>query len=330
MLESVPGTLETLSPDATEYAAATGGVAVFDRSERGKLAVSGPQAAEFLDSILSNDIGAIGVGSGADAALLTHKGRMLAEVRVLRTDEELLLDTERVSLQALFDALQQFRVGYRAEVHKRTLEMGLLSVVGARAAQALGEPPLEEEHDHVVLELGGRSVRVVRTRLGFDLLCGAEDLEAVRSSLIGGGALPIGELSWECLRVEAGIPVYGVELDEAAMPQEAGLHERAVSYSKGCYVGQETVARLYWKGKPNRLLRGLRFSEPVERGLVLLQNEREVGAVASVVASPRLGLIGLALVRREAEPGDILAVADSGASATVAELPFGALAEERG
>jgi folate-binding Fe-S cluster repair protein YgfZ len=114
------------------------------------------------------------------------------------------------------------------------------------------------------------------------------------------------------------------------MPQEAGINKRAVSYSKGCYIGQETVARLYWKGKPNRLLRGLRFSDPVESGAPLRQNERDVGSVASITASPRFGLIGLALVRQEVEPGDILAVGDTSAAATVVELPFHPTSAEHG
>ena len=106
------------------------------------------------------------------------------------------------------------------------------------------------------------------------------------------------------------------------MPQEAGIHERAVSYSKGCYIGQETVARLYWKGKPNRHLRGLRLSAPVAPGTPLLLGDQQVAAVGSVASSPRLGPIALALVRREGEPGAELATADGAISATVVELPF--------
>jgi folate-binding protein YgfZ len=325
----VPSTLETLAPDAVEYAAASGAVGLIDRSDRGKLALSGPDAVAFLDSVVSNDIAAIAVGGGADAALLTHKGRMLAEVRVLRSEEELLLDTERVSLQALFDALSRFLIGYRAELHKRTLQVALLSLVGPLASQPLEQPPPSAEHAHVASNLGGRPVRLVRTRLGVDVLCAAEDRDVVWAALLAEGAVPIGDTTWDCLRIEAGIALYGVELDETTMPQEAGIHLRAVSYSKGCYIGQETVARLYWKGKPNRLLRGLRFSEPAAPGTELRQNERDVGNVASLAASPRLGLIGLALLRREAEPGDILAVADTSASATVVELPFHGEATER-
>jgi folate-binding protein YgfZ len=304
------------------YAAATEAVAMFDRSERGKLAVSGPDAAAFLDSLLSNEIVGVEAGAGVDAALLTHKGRMLAEVRVLATADELLLDTERAALQALFDALSQYRIGYRAELHKRTLECGLLSLIGPAAAGVLEQPPGPAEHDHRASELAGRPVRVIRTDVGIDVLCATDDSAAVADALRRAGAAPIDDAVAETVRIEHGRPRFGVEIDEDAMPQEAGLHERAVSYEKGCYVGQETVARLYWKGKPNRHLRGLRYSAEVPSGAALLLGEQRVGAVASVARSPRLGSIGLALVRREAAPGMLLAVDGTDASATVVELPW--------
>lgn len=320
---AVTPVLQALAPDAAEYAAATQGAGLIDQSERGKLALSGPDAVAFLDSLLSQDIAAIAVGGGADATLLTHKGRMLAELRVLRTEDELLLDTERIGLQALFDALMQFRVGYGAELHKRTLERALLSVVGPGAAGLLQQPPPDGEFAHVAGVVDGCAVRVIRTRSGVDVLCDSAEVARVRAALEAAGAVPISRATLECLRIEAGVPRFGVEIDETTMPQEAGIHERAVSYKKGCYVGQETVARLYWKGKPNRLLRGLRLSEPIAAGTVVWQNERDVGALASATASPRLGRIGLALLRHEAEPGDILSVEGSAATATVVELPFG-------
>jgi folate-binding protein YgfZ len=304
------------------YAAATESVALLDRSERGKLAVSGPEAAVFLDSLLSNAIVGLEPGTGADATLLTHKGRMLAEVRVLATEDELLLDSERAALQALFDALRQYGIGYRAELHKRTLECALLSLIGPSADGALEQPPGPAEHEHRASELAGRPVRVIRTDLGLDVLCAAGDVAAVADVLRRAGAVPIDDAVAETVRIEHGRPRFGVEIDEDTMPQEAGLHERAVSYTKGCYVGQETVARLYWKGKPNRHLRGLRFSAEVSSGAALLLGEQRAGAVASVVRSPRLGPIGLALVRREAAPGALLAVDGTDATATVVELPW--------
>jgi folate-binding protein YgfZ len=130
----------------------------------------------------------------------------------------------------------------------------------------------------------------------------------------------VGEEAAEILRVESGRPRWGFELDESVIPQEAGLNDRAVSFTKGCYVGQETVARLHYRGKPNRHLRGLRLSEPVEPGTPLLLGEREVGSVGTTVVSPRLGPIALAIVRRHAEPGAVLAAGE--ATAEVLTPPF--------
>jgi folate-binding protein YgfZ len=304
------------------YRAATEAVALLDRSARGKLALSGGQAVELLDSVLSNDIGSLSPGRGVEATLLSHNGRMLAEVRVLRTPEELLLDTERVSLQALFDALQRFRVGYDAQLHKRTLECGLLSLIGPGARDILPLDPGAGEHDHRSAELDGAPVRLISTPLGVDVLCASEDTDTVARALALAGAVTIEETTAETVRIERGRPRFGVEIDESTMPQEAGIHERTVSYSKGCYIGQETVARLYWKGRPNRLLRGLLLAAPVAAGAALTLDSKPVGTLGSFAASPRLGPIGLALVRREVEPGTSLAVGEQAVEATVVELPF--------
>ena len=160
---------------------------------------------------------------------------------------------------------------------------------------------------------------LIATDLGIDVVCAAEDAERVRGSL---GVPVVPEAAAEVVRVESGRPRYGVDLDEGTIPQEAGLNERAVSFTKGCYVGQETVARLHYRGKPNRRLRGLRFSDAVPTGTPLVLAEREVGRVGSSVVSPRLGPIGLALVRREAAVGDELVA--GGTRAVVADLPFAA------
>ena len=135
------------------------------------------------------------------------------------------------------------------------------------------------------------------------------------------GAVPVSEGVGECLRVEHGRPRYGVDLDDSVIPQEAGLNERAVSFTKGCYVGQETVARLYYRGKPNRRLLGLKLDAPAQPGSELRLGEKVVGRLGSSVVSPDLGPIGLALVRREAAPGDAVTVGET--SAEVVALPFG-------
>jgi folate-binding protein YgfZ len=312
----------TESP-ATAYTAVTESCGLVDRSERGKLALTGADAAEFLNGQVTNDVAALEPGEGLYAAFLTHKGKMLGDLRVLRTEDELLLDTERVALQALFDMIRRFKVGYDVELHKRTLQRGLLSLVGPCARRVAGAEDLPEtEHAHRAGTIAGREVRLVVTDTGIDVLCLSEDTEAVAAALRDAGAVPVGEDVAEVVRVERGRPRYGAELDDSTIPQEAGLNERAVSFTKGCYVGQETVARLYYKGKPNRHLRGLRLSAPAEPGAELRLGEKVVGRLGSAVVSPRLGPIGLAIVRREAEPGATLTVGDGAVTAEVVELPF--------
>jgi folate-binding protein YgfZ len=291
-------------------------VGLVDRSERGKLALTGPQAKELLSGQVTNDTEALTPGGGCYAALLTNKGKMLADLRVIDTGSELWIDTERVALQALFDNLRRGAVGWQAELQKRTLQQALLSLVGPHAALAVGGE-IGPEHANRAAQLGGAEVLLIATDLGVDIVCAAEDAEPIRSAL---DVPVVPEAAAEVVRVESGRPRYGVDLDEGTIPQEAGLNERAVSFTKGCYVGQETVARLHYRGKPNRHLRGLRFSAPVASETPLVLGEREVGRVGSSVVSPRFGPIGLALVRREAAVGDELAA--GAARAVVAELPF--------
>lgn len=311
--------LDTL---ATDYRAITEACGLLDRSERGKLALSGADAATFLQGQVSNDVEGLAPGTGCYAAFLTPKGKMLGDVRILATADELLLDTERVALQALFNMIRHFSLGYQVQLHKRTLERGLLSLVGPGAARAAGADDLPlNEHAHVLVAIGAVPARAIRTDVGIDLLCDSADTDSLRDRLTDAGAVPVTEAAVECLRVEHGRPRYGVDLDESIIPQEAGLNERAVSFTKGCYVGQETVARLYYRGKPNRQLRGLRLSAPVEPGEELEFEGRAVGRVTSVARSPRFGPIALALVRREAPPGVTVSVGDA-VTAEVAELPF--------
>lgn len=314
-----------------EHQALTEGCALLDRSERGKLALTGAGSVEFLNGQVTNELAQLRPGEGCYAAFLTHKGKMLGDLRILAIGEdpdgpptELLLDTERVALQALFDMIRRFKIGYDVELHKRTLETGLLSLIGPQAAgiaerafYTSSELPVRE-HNHMAVG----PVRLVATDVGLDVLCDAGSLAGVLETLRAAGAVEVNEAAAEILRVERGRPRYGVDLDDTTIPQEAGLNERAVSFTKGCYVGQETVARLYYKGKPNRHLRGLRLSEPVNPGAELRLGERPVGTLSSSVLSPAFGPIGLALLRREAEPGARLVVGEGPAAATVVELPF--------
>src|SRR5215210_6507174 len=309
----VSAAIDTL---AGGYRALTERCGLVDRSERGKLALTGAEAKEFVHGQVTNDVEALQPGQGCYAAFLTHKGKMLGDLRILDLGHELFLDTERVALQELFNMIRRFKLGRDVELHKRTVERGLVSLVGPGAREAAGAPDLGlAEHDNAAGEIGGVPVRLVATAEGVDLICEAERTAELKSAL--DGVPEVSEAAAEVVRVESGRPRYGVDLDDSVIPQEAGLNERAVSFTKGCYVGQETVARLYYRGKPNRHLRGLRLSEPAGRGEPLRLGEREVGRLGSSVVSPARGPIGLAIVRREAAPGDTLAVGDGGVTASV-------------
>jgi folate-binding protein YgfZ len=296
---------------------------LLDRSERGKLALSGAEARAFLQGQVSNDVESLEPGRGCYAAFLTPKGKMLGDLRILDTGDQLLLDTERVALQELFNMIRRFSIGYQVELHKRTLERGLLSLVGPEsdAVAAVSALP-EAEHSHVAAAVGGVAARAIRTDVGIDLLCEAADTEALGAALRDSGALPVSEEAAECLRVEHGRPRYGPDLDNTVIPQEAGLNERAVSFTKGCYVGQETVARLHYRGKPNRHLRGVRLSGPAASGDEVKLEGRVVARLGSVVESPSLGWIALALVRREAPPRSSVDVGGGAVRGDIVELPF--------
>jgi folate-binding protein YgfZ len=313
-------TVDALAP---AYEACTSGAGLVDRSELGKLLLTGEEARAFLDGQVSNEIAALEAGHGRYAALLTNKGRMLGDLRVIAVDDDLLLLTERVALQALFDQVRRGLIGWQAELHKRTLELALFSLVGPRAeeiARAAGLPmPGPQEHDVAARD----ATAVVRTDLGLDVLPPADQAEAVRRALLDAGAVEAPEAAAEIVRVEHGRPRYGLDLDDTVMPAEAGIVDRAVSFTKGCYVGQETVARLHWKGKPNRHLRLLRLTAPATSGDVVVAEDRDVGRVGTAVVSPRLGPVALAVVRREVAVGDRVLVGAGGIEAEVADAAAG-------
>ena len=294
------------------------GCGLLDRSERGKLALTGPEAKAFLHGQVTNDVEGLQSGEGCYAAFLSHKGKMQGDLRVLNTGDELWLDTERATLQPLFTMINRYKLASDLELHKRTLQQGLLSLIGPDARTIAGAEDLaEREHSNAAGEIDGIPLLMVATDVGVDLVCDAERTEELAEALRARGARDVSDDAAEALRVERGRPRFGLDMDESTIPQEAGLNERAVSFTKGCYVGQETVARLHYRGKPNRHLRGLRLSGPAEPGAELRLGEKVVGRVGTVA-----GERALAIVRREAQPGATLAVADGATTAEVVELPF--------
>ena len=307
----------------SEYRTATENAALIGRSDRGKLALTGADTKAFLQGQVSNDVEALTAGHGCYATFLTPKGKMLGDLRILDTGDELLLDTERVALQELFNMIRRFSLGYDVELHKRTLQSGLLSLIGPQSTAVAGVADLgPAEHDHRPCEIAQVPARAIRTDLGVDLLCDADQTDALAEALEAAGAHPVGEQVADTVRVEHGRPRFGIDLDDTVIPQEADLNGRAVSFTKGCYVGQETVARLFYRGKPNRQLRGLRLSEPAWTGAEITFGDRVVGRIGSVAESPVFGALALALVRREAPPGSHVRVGHEAIQGVIVELPF--------
>src|SRR3954464_6799574 len=299
----------------TDYERLREAVGLVDRSARGKLRLTGAETVDYLQGQVTNDIEALAPGTGCYAALLNHKGKMLADMRVLRGEDYVWIDAEPEGLPALVRNACMFSIGRDVHHEDVTADYAILSLIGPDAREPLDNPPPQEEHSFTTGDHG----MYVATDLGVDVVCPAGDAAAVREAL---GVEPVSEEAAECLRIESGRPRFLYDVGTDTIPQEAGLNDRAVSFTKGCYVGQETVARLHYKGKPNRHLRGLRLSEPATRGDEIRLGERVVGEVGSTAVSPELGPIALAVIRREAEPGATVQVGDASAEAKVAELPF--------
>ena len=298
----------------TEYERLREAVGLLDRSERGKFLLTGAEVGEFLQGQVTNDVEGLAAGSGCYAALLDHKGKIRADMRVLRGDDWFWLDTEPIGRAPLAQTLKMYSLGRDVKFQDVTEERAILSLIGPAAREALDAAPSDVEFAFVEGEHG----LYVATDLGVDVICAADQADATRDAL---GIEPVSDEAAECLRIESGRPRHGFDMGTDTMPQEAGLNERAVSFDKGCYVGQETVARLHYKGKPNRFLRGLRLTDAVEPGAPIVFGDKQVGTIGSASVSPAHGPIALALVRREAAVGDTVQVGDR-VEAEVVELPF--------
>jgi len=292
-------------------------VGLVEREGRAVLELTGFDAAEFLQGQVTNDVEALEPGSGCYAALLDHKGKIRTDMRVLRlADDRLIVDADPAGLAILDHVFQTYSLGRQVSHTDLSADHTVLSLIGPTARNRLDPTPGEREHDHVLTPYG----IAVATDVGIDLVCGESQAAAARDDL---GVPEVSRDAAECVRIESGRPRLGFDMDGTTIPQEAGLNDRAVSFTKGCYVGQETVARLHYKGKPNRRLRGLRLSAPATHGEPIMLGDRQVGTIGSSCVSPVHGPIALALVRREAGLGDEVAVGHAADPATVVDVPFG-------
>jgi folate-binding protein YgfZ len=315
---------------AAEYAALVQGIAVVDLGFRTLVSAIGPDRVEFLQGMLTNDVATLAAGSGCVALLLTIQGRVVADVRVAALDEELRLDVDARVREAFLDALGRLIIADDVELVSPERAMALVGVEGPGAALVLGpDAATLDAFAHREVEVGGVGVRLVAGgELGagsFTLHVPAADVTRVWDALVAGGALPCGMQALEARRVELGVPRVGVDMDDKTLAIELPV-EPLISTTKGCYLGQEVVARGTSRGHANRRLRALVLDGPVPPvGAALVADDREVGRLTTVVQAFGIGRpAALGLVRREHwDAGSELAVAGSDATtARVADWPL--------
>jgi folate-binding protein YgfZ len=307
---------------AAEYEALHSRAALFDRSHRGRLRVSGERAAEMIAGLVTNDVAALAPGQGCYAAALTAKGKIVADVRVFIEESSVLVDAPTRAAEAWAAMVKKYvnpRIAPHTDEGARLRDIGIFGANARHIVSAITgvQPPaltVLAPYAHVTVELDGARVLVASVPElgidGFELIVPAESYETLWQRAVDAGAAPAGLEAWEIARVEAGRPEWGLDIDDTTIPQEANFDElHAISYTKGCYVGQETVARVHFRGHVNRHLRGIRAPgvEPPPRGATLHDAAgAQVGDVRTAVRSPMLGGIALAMIRREVAPGAAL------------------------
>ena len=335
------------------YTAARQRAGLIQRADRARIVVSGADRAAFLQGLLTNDIVALKAGQGCYAAYLTAQGRMIADLYVYELGDVLLLTLHRDVKDAVMTKLDQVIFSEDVQLGDVTETFAQIAVVGpAAASMAAGvlDVPAETLHgmaEHGNLRTswlappklagvsssegrGGSPAIVTRAgdtgEAGFDLFVERVHAEALKTSLLAAGAIEVDAATAEAIRIESGVPLFHHDMDEDTIPLEAGIESRAISFSKGCYVGQEVVIRVLHRGhgRVARKLVGLRLEGdrvPPE-GTVIRAGDREVGRVTSSTASPALGQpIALGYVHRDfIEPGAKVTV--DGAAAEVVALPF--------
>lgn len=321
-----------------EYRAVHDTAGIIDLSFRAQLGLSGEDRVSFLQGMVSNDVGSLQPGQGCPAALLTERGRIVADLRVYALEDRFLLDLDARITAKTVAALERFIIA--DDVELEALDQATLAVLGPLAPRLLAaagvSPSPTGTCQHTQARLAETPVRIVRvpeTGLnGYELLLPQPRAEAVWQALVRAGqplgARPVGLHALNILRIEAGIPWYGLDMDEDRIVLEVGL-DHALSFNKGCYLGQEVVERASARGRVNRKLSGLLVQEgpvPPQRGDKLFHATREVGWITSAAISPRLGRpIALGYIRREhLEPGTQLRIDTNGTPmiAEVAVLPF--------
>ena len=316
------------------------GVGVFDLSHRGRLRLIGSDRAAYLHRIISNDVEGLSVGEGNYATILTNRGKIIADMNVYIFEDSIGIETNAETTLSLYQELDKYLIADDVTIEDFTEQSGVVGVHGPKSAKLLQEvygfdvEDLPEYHS-IVTEIDERCLVCVRANetgeVGYNLCTESESIEWLWDTLLtkgrAFGAEPVGLNALDSLRIEAGIPRYGAELDDSVFPGEAEL-EQAISFEKGCYIGQEIVARMKYRGHPNRLLRGFEIENdiPPQSGDRLFDRDKDIGWLTSAIVSPTFGkTIGMGYVRMAfTDEGSQVEVAtgDSRANATVKLLPF--------
>jgi folate-binding protein YgfZ len=303
-----------------QYHAAHNSAVLIDRSSQGTIALTGSDRASFLHALLTNDIAVLTGGRGTYAAYLTPQGRMISDVRVIETGTRMLLGVERDIAAPLAGRFDTLVFSEDVQAKDITGELAAIGVHGPSAARMIQNATgvsvsdLAAQYDNMTSE----SVTIVRDDAlgvpGYDVYVTAGAAEAMRATLIDAGAVTASEETAETLRIEAGRPRFGIDMSTDTIPLEAGIEDRAISFTIGCYVGQEVIIRVMHRGhgRVARRLVSIVFSnEPVPaRGSKIQMGDRIVGEITSATASPKLGApLALGYVQRDhAEAGTELTV----------------------
>lgn len=319
--------------EMNEYSALHNGALFFDRSDRTRIRFSGPKAAELLTGMVTNDVSALVAGEGQYAAALTPKGKIVADLRIFALEDEILVDTSAAAAPGWKDMVRKYINPRLAPYHDVTSELSDLGVFGKSARAILSRVLMIDDRDLAALPPYGSVARpfgdakAIIARVpemdidGFEIFIPNETAAALKAALASGGVAAGSKETWEIARIESGRPQWGSDMDDSTLPQEANLDELgAISYTKGCYIGQETVARVHFRGHVNRTLRRLRFvtrPAPSKGAELVDETGKVIGDIRSVALSPRYGGVALAMVRREVQPGTTLQARWSGGECSV-------------
>lgn len=303
------------------------GSALLPRAERAILDVAGADRRRFLNGYVTCEVKGLPEGGAAYGFLTAREGKVLADALLADLPETLQLALPVARAAAIRSHLARYLLADRVELRERP-ELAVWELAGPGAGEALTALSLPVPEAGRAVWLPDEGVALVRHDLGrlpaWELRGRPEALAALGERLLAAGPTRLaGAAAREIARVEEGVPAFGRDFGEEHFPQETGLEAAAVSYSKGCYLGQEVVARIHYRGGVQRGLRGLRFPGGLpEVGVTLLHDGREAGRLGSAVLSPRHGAIGLAILHRRVEAGGALALAGADAPVTLAALPF--------